>query len=183
MQDNKDETRQRDPRAHAAAKADINKTLQTKVRELRAEESELDSRIRELEIQAVREADADRVVELLAEKNKLAARREALPVILRGYQARALHAQSAALFAEAADIKPELDAAEGELQEAIKLVPELERQLAEARKAVNEKTARRDLLSNQHKSLEAAAGSARADAGCIERGEPMKFEPGRFIGE
>lgn len=182
MQDNT-ETQQRDPQAHAAAKAHINKTLQSKVRELRAEEGDLDRRIRELEVQAVREPDAERVVELLAEKNKLAARRDALPVILRGYQARALHAQSAALFEEAADIKPELEAAEVDLQAALRLVPELERQLEEAREAVNQKTARRDHLSNQHKSLSTAAGSARADAGCIERGEPMKFEPNRFIGE
>lgn len=177
------DTTRKDPQARAAAKADINKTLQSKVRELRAEESDLDTKIRELEIKAVRESDADRVVELLAEKNKLAARREALPVILRGFQARALHAQAAALFEEAADIKPELDAAEVELEAAIKLVPELERQLEEARAAVNEKTAHRDQLSNSYSSLQRAAGYARADAGCIERGEPMKFEPTRFIGE
>lgn len=173
----------KDPRAHAQAKADINKTLQTKVRELKAEGVQLEDRIRDLEVQAVRETDQERVVELLAEKNKLVARKEALPVLLRGFQARALHAQSAALFEEAAEIKPELEAAEIALEAAIKLVPDLERQLQEARDAVNQKTAERDRLSNSYNSLTKAAGYARGDAGCIERGEPMKFEPNRFIGE
>ncbi len=176
------ETKQRDPQAHGAAKADINKTLHTKVRELKAEARELDTKIQELEISAVREADGDRVVELLAEKSRLAARREALPILLRGFQVRALQAQAGALFEEAADIKPELDAAEAELEAAIKLVPELESQLEEARRAVTEKTARRDQLSNSYNSLNSAAGSARADAGCIERGEKMQFQPNRFDG-
>jgi cell division protein FtsB len=60
--------------------------------------------------------------------------------------------------------------------------PDLERQLQEARTALEEITQRRDQLSRNYYDLEKGAGYARADAGCIERGEPMKFEPTRFIG-
>lgn len=175
--------KRKDPREHAAAKADINIKLRDKVRELRAEETQLDQKISDLKLQAVRESDQDKVIQILAECKALEARREALPVILRGFQARALHAQAAALFEEAEDVKPDLDAAELELTAARELVPELEQRLEQAKQAVIEVEAKRDQLSGSYAALQKAAGLARADAGCIERGEPMKFEPTRFIGE
>jgi chromosome segregation ATPase len=173
----------KDPRAHAAAKADINKEVQLKVRELKSEAAEIDGRIRECEIAATRETDDDRVAELLAERSRLQQRKEALPFLLRGTQARALQRQAEALFAEAADIKVDLDAAEEKLQAATACVPDLQRQLDEAIAAVKQLTAQRDQLSLHYNSLTKSAGLARADAGCIERGEPMKFGSNGYIGE
>lgn len=173
----------RDPRAHAQAKADINRELQTKVRELKREAGEIDGKIRDLEIRATRESDESIVEELLGQCSKLQRRKDALPIILRGTQARALHRQAEALFAEAADVKLDLDAAEENLQVATARVPELQRQLDEALAAVAESTQQRDQLSRAYNDLTKGAGLARADAGCLERGEPMKFEPNRFIGE
>lgn len=181
--DNTDDNKRKDPREHARAKSDIKRQLQTKVRELRAEQAQLDQRIRDLEVKAARESDGDKVVEILAERKRCEARKEALPFLLRGEQSRALLRQAEALFEEAVDVKVDLDAAEAELETATAGVLELKRQLAEAEALLPELTTRRDALSNNHKSLTQAAGAARADAGCVERGEPCKFEPGRFLGE
>jgi len=166
----------------AQAKAGINRELQTKVRELTKEAAEIDDKIREVETKATRETDESLVVSLLDERAKLQKRKEALPFILRGTQVRALLRQSEALFEEAAELKVELDAAEVEVEAASAKIPDLERQLQEAKSALETATQRRDQLSLHHASLTKGAGYARADAGCIERGEEPKFEPGRFIG-
>lgn len=182
MKDNTPETKQRDPREHAAAKADINIKLKKKVSELTEEAAQIDDKIGQVELAAAREKDEARVVQLLAERKQLLERKDALPFILRGVQSRALCDQADALSEEAAEIKVDLDAAESELAAATARVPELQKQLDEAIAAVTEITQRRDVLSRNHADLEKAAGYARADARCIERGEAPKFEPGRFIG-
>ena len=176
-------TTKRDPREHAAAKSDINLQLQRTVKKLKEELGQIDGQIKDLEIQAAREPDADKVVGLLEERERLSKRKDALPFLLRGEQARALRRQATALREEAADVKPDLDAAELELQSATARIPELQRELEEANEALIAATRRRDELSKQYNDLSHGAGYADADAGCIERGEPMKFVPSRFIGE
>ncbi len=166
----------------AAAKADVRVELSKKVRELKQEAEQIDGQIQELEVQAAREADEARVVELLAERSRLERRKEALPFLLRGTQARALRRQAATVFEEAADVKAELAAAEVDVESSTKRIPELQQQLDQAVKVLAEATGRRDQLAHQHRGLEMSASYAEADAKCIERGEPMKFEPSRFIG-
>lgn len=170
------------PADHAAAKADVGIELSKKVKEFKREAEEIDAKIQELELKAVREVKEQRVEQILAERSKLESRKQALPVLLRGVQARALHRQSEALYAEAADVKAELDAAELAFESATKQIPELQAQLDQAIEVRNVAEGKRDHLAGQHKSLSDSASYAAADARCIERGEEPKFVPGRFIG-
>lgn len=183
MQQLENQPTKKDPREHSAAKADINIKLKQTVTKLKNELGQIDGQIKDLEIQAAREPDSDKVIALLEERDRLSKRKEALPFLLRGEQARALRRQAVALREEAADVKPDLDAAEIELESATARIPKLQRELEEATEALAAATRRRDELSKQHNDLSHAAGYANADAGCIERGEPMKFVPTRFIGE
>jgi chromosome segregation ATPase len=149
--------------------------LQNKVRELEREAEQIDGKIQELEVQASREVNEQRVEKLLSERSRLQSRKEAIPFLLRGIQSRALHSQAAVLEEEAANVKPDLDAAEAELVSATNRIPELQQQLDEAIAARAEAEQRRDQLAQQHYNLRSAAGKAGANARCIERGEPMKF--------
>jgi hypothetical protein len=93
-----------------------------------------------------------------------------------------LHRQSEALYAEANELKSELDAAELAFQTATKRIPELQEQLNQAVEERSKAEQKRDQLAHQHKSLSDTASYTAADARCIERGEEPKFLPGRFIG-
>lgn len=156
--------------------------VQQEVTKLSKETKEIDGLIKEVEIKAARESNEANVVELLDERARLVQRKKALPFLLRGVQSRSLYAQAEVLFAESEEVKTELDTAEADLQTAAARVPELRRQLDEATKAVEELTKQRDQLSQQYWALDRSAKYAKSDAGCIERGEPMRFEPDRFIG-
>jgi hypothetical protein len=149
--------------------------LQNKVRELEREAAEIDGLIQSLGIKATQEPDEDRVVELLNERSRLESRKQAIPFLLRGIQARALHSQAAALQEEAANVKADLDVAVLEAESAASLIPELQQQLDQAVAALAEAERRRVQLAHQHHGLQSAAGNAGANARCIERGEPMKF--------
>lgn len=155
--------------------AESKRELQTKVRELEQEAAEIDGLIQSLGIKATQEADENRVLELLAERSRLESRKQAIPFLLRGIQARALHSQSAALVEEAANAKADLDAAQLELEAATNRIPELQQQLDQAVAALAEAQRRRDQLAHQHHGLQSAAGNAGANARCIERGEEMQF--------
>lgn len=166
----------------AAAKADVGPALSKQVQEFKREMSEIDGKIGNLELQAAREVDEQRVEQILEERSKLEKRKEALPFLLRGIQARALRRQSEALYEEAAEVKSELDVAEAAYQDATRRIPELQEQLDQAIETRNVAEGNRDQLAKQHKSLSDSASYAEADARCIERGEEPKFVPGRFIG-
>lgn len=155
-------------------------TVRGKVRDLTREMKNIDGQIKDLELQAAREADEARVVELLAERSRLAQRKEALPFLLRGTQARALHAQADALFEEAAAVKVDLDAASAAVEAATARVADLKREAAQADNDLAASTVRHGQLERQYWDLQNGAGYAKGDANCIERGEPMKFQPNRF---
>ncbi len=169
-------------RERREAKADINVQLRDKVRELTQEAEQIDGDIQKIEAAAGCEVDENRVVELLAERSRLLQRKEAMPFILRGTQARALRRQAAALYDEASEAKADLDSAESEVNSVTKRIPELQQQLDQAIEALDKATRRRDDLALQHNSLHRAASYTEGDAKCLEQGIPMKFEPQRFIG-
>jgi len=152
-------------------------TVRDKVRELTREMKEIDGQIRDLEVQAAREPDDEaRVCDLLSERSRLERRKEALPFLLRGTQARALRAQAAALREEQASVKIELDAAELAVKATTERIAELKRQSEQAVEVLAQATRQMDLLTQQHMALIRGAGAAQGDAVLIERGDPMMFK-------
>lgn len=101
-------------------------TVRNAIRELTKEMKSIDGQIQDLEIRAARETDEGRVIDLLAERSRLQQRKEALPFLLRGTQARALHAQAAALREEASAVKSEWDSAEADVVAATERLSELQ---------------------------------------------------------
>ena len=168
--------------AVARAETYLRTELCDKVRELTQEIEQITGQIQDVELKAARESDEGRVVDLLAERSRLISRKEALPFLLRGTQARALRKQAAALFEEASAAKADLDAAELDVVAATDRVAELQRESEQAAEVLAKATRRQHELNLEHNELSRAAGYAEGDAKCIERGEPMKFEPTRFIG-
>jgi predicted nucleic acid-binding Zn-ribbon protein len=150
------------------------------VRALEKEIREIGEQIKDCELAASRETNEARVIELLAERSRLAQRKEALPFLLRGTQARALHAQADALFEEASAVKVDFDGAHATLEAATERIADLKRQTEQADKDLIAATVRHGQLERQYWDLQNSAGYAKGDANCIERGEPMSHEPNRF---
>jgi chromosome segregation ATPase len=150
------------------------------IRALELELKEIGEQIKECELAAARERDEARVIELLAERDRLARRRDALPFLLRGTKARALDAQAASLRIEAATIKTTRDDAEAAVVQATARVASLKRETEQAGAAHARVSKRRDELIKMFEDLERSASYAEGDARLIEQGLPMQFEPNRF---
>jgi chromosome segregation ATPase len=149
------------------------------VRALEEEIKNISATIKNFELQASRETNEARVIELLAERDRLERRQDALPFLLRGTKARALDSQAARLRVEAATIKATLDDAEAAVVQATARVASLKRETEQAGAAHARVSKRRDELTKMFEDLERSAAFTESDARLIERGEPM-IEPNRF---
>jgi chromosome segregation ATPase len=154
--------------------------VRDKVRALLRETKTIDARIKELELQAAREADEARVLDLLAQRAELERRKEALPFLLTGAKVRALRGQAAALREEAAAVWAELQPAKSDVESATERIAELTREAEDAAKALSEATRRRDKLAGNYHELNRGALEADSDGTNLERGQPMMFRPDRF---
>jgi chromosome segregation ATPase len=150
------------------------------VRALEEEIKNISATIKNFELLASRETNEARVIELLAERDRLKRRQDALPFLLRGTKARALDSQAARLRDEAATIKTTLDDAEAAVLQATARIAALKRESEQAGADLARESKRRDELTKKFDDLERSASYAEGDARLIEQGQPMTFEPNRF---
>ncbi len=149
------------------------------IRALEEEIKNISATIKNFELLASRETNEARVIELLAERDRLKRREDALPFLLRGTKARALDAQAASLRVQAGTVKSSLDDAGAAVTQATARLSALKRETEQAGADLARESKRRDELTKKLEDLERSAALAEGDARLIERGEPM-IEPNRF---
>ncbi len=150
------------------------------IRALEEEIKNISATIKNFELLASRETNEARVIELLAERDRLKRREDALPFLLRGTKARALDAQAASLRVQAGTVKSSLDDAEEAVTQATARIAALKREMDEAGADLARDSKRRDELTKKFDDLERSANYAEGDARLIEQGLAMMFEPNRF---
>jgi predicted nucleic acid-binding Zn-ribbon protein len=174
------EEKERESMSHVHPADQSRVAVRDAVRALEKEIREIGEQIKDCELAAARERDEARVIELLAERDRLERRQDALPFLLRGTKARALDSQAASLRDEAATIKTTLDEAEAAVTQATARIAALKRESEQASADLARDTKRHDELIKMFEDLERSASYAEGDARLIEQGQPMQFEPNRF---